>query len=145
MIKYTLKCGKGHEFESWFRDSPAFDALQGAGALSCAECGGTDISKSIMAPRVTTSRAKAAAPTPAPVVSAPPGSPAMQALRKLREHIRQNTDYVGKSFADEARRIHEGEAEERAIWGEATPEDARALIEDGIPVAPLPPIIRQDD
>lgn len=83
-----------------------------------------------------------------PEVEAPlskPASPAEAALRKLRDHLRKNSDYVGREFAEEARRIHDGEADQRAIWGEASREDAKALHDDGIPVAPIPWIARQDD
>lgn len=141
MIKYALKCRDGHAFEAWFRDSDAFDAMNRAGQVGCAVCGMTEVEKTIMAPAVGKSGAD---PEPAAPLSTP-ASPAEQALRKLRDHLRKSSDYVGKEFAEEARRIHDGDAEERAIWGEATREDARALSEDGIPVAPIPWMSHRDD
>lgn len=132
MIKYALKCDAGHDFESWFQDSAAYDKLAASGHLSCAICGGTEVKKAIMAPRVSAKDAPEAGPLSAPA------SPAEQALRRLRDHVEQNADNVGKDFATEARAIHDGDAPERAIYGEARLEEAKSLIEDGIPVAPLP-------
>ena len=147
MIRYTLKCAEGHVFDSWFRDSQAFDTLAAAGQLACSVCGSTKVEKSIMAPAVGNARETGEATLPA-APEAPlsaPSHPAEAALRKLREHLSKNADYVGKSFAEEARAIHEGAAEQRGIWGEATREDAKALVDDGIPVAPLPMINRTND
>lgn len=138
MIRYALKCAEGHEFESWFKDSAAFDSLSTAGQISCAVCGSTDVEKSIMAPAVSGKREETA-PLSAPA------HPAEAALRQLRDHLSKNADYVGKEFASEARKIHEGEAEQRGIWGEATKEDAKSLADDGIPVAPLPFVNRTND
>lgn len=133
MIKYALKCRDGHQFDSWFQDSAAFDKLAGSGHLSCAVCGGADVEKAIMAPRVMAAEADAEA---APL--SVPASPAEQAMRRLRDHVEANADNVGANFASEARAIHEGDAPERAIYGEAKLEEAKSLIEDGVPVAPLP-------
>lgn len=140
MIRYALKCSEGHVFESWFKDSSAFESLSSAGQLSCAVCGATDVQKSVMAPAVGGKGPE----TEAAPLSAP-AHPAELALRKLRDHLSKNSDYVGKEFASEARRIHEGEAEQRGIWGEATKEDAKSLADDGIPVAPIPFISRTND
>lgn len=154
MIRYALKCAEGHTFDSWFRNSAAYDALVREGQVTCAVCGSTDVTKSIMAPAVAASENAAPSVTdeersvPAPVPEAPlsaPASPAEAALRKLQEHIRQNSDYVGTDFADEARRIHVGESDERPIWGEASLQDAKDLHDDGIPVAPLPWMRRRTD
>lgn len=138
MIRYTLKCPEGHHFESWFRSSQAFDALCAAGQLTCAECGASGVEKALMAPKIQDSRKRdhqthdqqAGAKADEGAKTAP--------LARLREQIERHSDYVGASFADEARAIHEGRATERPIHGEAKIEDARALIEDGIAVLPLP-------
>lgn len=140
MIQYTLKCADGHTFDSWFQSGAAYDKLAAAGMVACAICGSSKVSKSIMAPRVRAARDAAPEPTqPAP--SGPlsaSASPAEQALAELRRKVEQNSDYVGLNFATEARAMHDGDAPERAIYGEANLEEARGLIEDGIPVMPLP-------
>ncbi len=149
MINYTLKCANDHRFDSWFQSAAAFDKLKAAGMVACAVCGDTNVEKAMMAPRVRPARSAAAkpqAPTSAPApqpASAPgplsqPASAAEQALKELRAHVEANSDYVGKDFASEARAMHEGDAPERPIYGEAKVEEAKALIEDGVPVAPLP-------
>ena len=143
MIRYTLRCADGHIFESWFRDSTAFDRLKAAGQVACTICGCTGIEKSLMAPAVSGTKNVPQAGQEAPLSM--PATPAEAMLKGLREHLRKNSDYVGGEFASEARRIHQGDAEERSIWGEATLDDARSLSEDGIKVAPLPWISRQDD
>jgi hypothetical protein len=135
MIRFSLKCSDGHQFDSWFRSAEAYEALKTAGHVACAVCGTADVDKAIMAPQVSTARkkdARAAGPLSAPA------SPAEQALAELKAHVEANSDYVGMEFAREARAIHDGEAPERAIYGEARPEEAKRLIEDGVPVAPLP-------
>ncbi|MBO9397524.1 DUF1178 family protein [Shimia sp. R9_2] len=148
MINYTLKCANDHRFDSWFQSAEAFDKLQASGMVACALCGNTDVTKAMMAPRVRPARKAATtpapqeqpaeAPKPNPGALSAPASPAEQALRELRQHVEANSDYVGKNFASEARAMHEGSAPERAIYGEAKPEEAKALIEEGVPVAPLP-------
>ncbi len=135
MIKFTLKCAEGHQFESWFQSAGAFDTLKAAGHVSCAVCGSAEVEKAVMALRVTTGRKKAGAREGA---LSTPASPQEQALAELRRQVEQNSEYVGLEFAREARAMHEGEAPERAIYGEAKLDEARALIEDGVPVAPLP-------
>lgn len=144
MIQYSLKCADGHQFDSWFQSASAFDKLQAAGHVACLVCGSEKVKKALMAPRVTTSEL-AADPknqTKPPVAEKPalsaPGSEAETAIAKLKEHVEKNSDYVGKDFASEARAMHDGDTPERAIWGEAKLEDAKALVDDGIPVAPLP-------
>lgn len=134
MIRYSLTCKDGHQFESWFQSAAAFEKLIGSRLLSCAVCGGADVTKSLMAPSL-------GAAADAPARSRPlstPASAAEQALAELKKKIEATSDYVGGDFATEARAIHEGEAPARSIYGEARPVDARKLIEDGIPVAPLP-------
>ena len=127
MIKYSLKCSQEHTFDSWFQSAEAFEALKKAGHLSCAVCGSDKIEKAIMAPKVQASR-----PLSEPL------TPEAQKLAEMRKHVEENSTYVGGTFAKEARAIHDGTAPERAIWGEAKPEEAKSLIEDGVPVAPLP-------
>lgn len=136
MIRYTLKCSDGHSFESWFQSADAFDALAAKGLVSCAICGGTEVSKALMAPRVAGTDAPDPVPAPRPLSQ--PAHPAEQMLRALKEHLSKNSTYVGGRFASEARAMHLGEADARPIHGEAAPEEARALIEEGIPIAPLP-------
>jgi hypothetical protein len=128
MVRYSLSCADGHAFESWFASASAFDDLAVRGLLSCAACGSAQVQKALMAPAVAPSRGALSEPK----------DPREAMLAAMRKHIEESSDYVGLSFAAEARRIHDGEAPERNIWGEAKPEEARALLEDGIPVAPLP-------
>jgi hypothetical protein len=128
MVRYSLSCADGHLFESWFQSASAFDDLAARGLLSCAECGSPKVRKALMAPAVAAS---------GPDLSTP-RDPREAALAALRRQVEENSDYVGLSFAAEARRIHAGEAPERHIWGEAKPSEAKALLEEGIPVAPLP-------
>lgn len=141
MIRYTLSCGKGHGFESWFQNADAFTALAGAGQLACPVCGDTTVEKGLMAPAVTPARKAEAARVPAagdkPGLTAP-ASELEQALAEMRRRVEANSEYVGMNFVAEARAMHEGDAPERSIYGEARPEEARKLLEDGVPVAPLP-------
>lgn len=121
MIRYSLKCANDHVFESWFASGAAFDKLLAASQVACPECGATQVEKALMAPSVASA-----------------DQDRMRALADLRRKVEQNTEDVGSGFAAEARRIHLGDAPQRAIRGEAKPEEAKALIEDGIPVMPLP-------
>lgn len=125
MIKYTLTCDQKHQFESWFQNADAYDRLQAADRVICAECGSSKVFKSLMAPSV----AKTSAVT-APVEKQP--------LEKLRQEVEANSDYVGMSFAQEARDMHDGLVPERPIYGEAKLPEAKKLLDDGIPVMPLP-------
>lgn len=152
MIRYSLKCAAGHVFDSWFRDSGAFDALVRAGQVACANCGDTRVEKALMAPSLHADGGEAPAAAPGsgtPTVTngplATPATPTERALTKLRQYLSENSDYVGRRFPEEARRMHLGEADARSIWGEATSEEARALAEEGVPVAPLPRLSRRDD
>jgi hypothetical protein len=135
MIRYALKCPDGHGFESWFQSAGAFDALSAQGHVACPVCGATGIEKSLMAPAVAAPRDDRES---ARVPLATPSNPLEEALAALRRQVEENSEYVGTDFAAEARRIHGGEAPERSIYGEARPDEARRLIEDGVPVAPLP-------
>ena len=138
MIRYALKCDQGHAFESWFKSAEAFDALLAGGHVACVTCGSTKVEKALMAPAVRPARkADTPEPTPAGALSQP-ASPAEEALAAMRRKIEESSDYVGDSFAREARAMHNGEAPERAIHGEARLDEARALLEDGVPVMPLP-------
>ena len=138
MIKYTLKCAEGHDFESWFASASAFDSLQASGHLASVACGSSRVEKAILTPRVSTSKAAAVAPS-APVAQTPSTDAEVEAaLSKMRSEVEKNATYVGKDFAKNARDIHLGAAPDRPIWGEANAKEAKALIEDGVPVAPLP-------
>lgn len=146
MISYTLKCSKGHRFESWFQSAAAFDTLKDGHHLSCAICGSSEVEKAVMAPAVSAARNKAKRPAEAEMAKATgAGEPTRDvpsdvkdALQKLKAHVEANSDYVGTSFAKQARDMHLGDAPERPIYGEASPADAKALVEDGVPVLPLP-------
>jgi hypothetical protein len=130
MIRYDLKCDNGDEFDAWFGSIADYDKQADAGLIECPHCGSKHVTKALMAPAVRTSRKKEVQKERAV---------AMAMAQKVREHIKDNFDYVGDQFADEARKMHAGETEERAIWGEATPEEARELAEEGIPASSLPP------
>ena len=140
MIQYSLKCDNDHSFDSWFQSASAFEKLQTAGMVTCAVCGSTSVKKSIMAPRVSTSRNKSAATPEVPPVPSltEPSSPAEKAIAEMRKQVEANSTYVGREFAAEARAMHEGEAPERQIHGEAKPDEAKKLVEDGVAVVPLP-------
>ena len=162
MIKYALRCQHGHEFESWFKTSAAYDNQKKRSLVACPACGSAKVEKAIMAPRLARSESpgpqpRAAAPVappapqpaPAPMPFAPPGkgtvaimSPQERELRtklkELRDHIVRNADYVGGRFPEQARKIHYGEIEHRSIYGEASPEEAKELHEEGIEFHSLP-------
>jgi hypothetical protein len=147
VIRYSLVCDKGHAFESWFQSSAAYDKQQKRNLVSCPLCGSDKVDKAIMAPRLKrTDRAPVAEPSP-PTPSETPTPVAMMSpqeqefrtkLKELREHLTKNADNVGKKFPEEARKMHYGEIEHRSIYGEASPDDARALHEEGIEFHPLP-------
>ncbi|MBM2321312.1 MULTISPECIES: DUF1178 family protein [Marivita] len=136
MIQFTLKCANDHHFESWFQSGIAFDKLLASGMVSCSVCGTTDVNKAMMAPRVST--AEKAPSTPAKPKLTEPANPAEQALSEFKKYVEKNSDYVGRDFAKEARAIHSGDAPERPIWGETRGDEAKKLIDDGVPIAPLP-------
>ena len=144
MIRYALTCDKGHAFESWFASADGFDTQRAAGLVQCPVCGSASVSKSIMAPALSKrAAATTAASEPAeakqPVAILSEREQAMRAmLRSLREHVTKTADYVGPRFADEARRMHEGDIEHRSIYGEASALEAKALVDDGIEVHALP-------
>ncbi|MEM8571109.1 MAG: DUF1178 family protein [Pseudomonadota bacterium] len=137
MIRYTLRCSNDHRFESWFGSSEDFERLRTGGLIACAVCGTSEVEKDLMTPGVQTTTASSGESDRMPDLKAP-ASMAEMALSKLRKKIEATSEDVGDRFAEEARRIHEGEAPSRAIIGEARPVEAKALIEDGVPIAPLP-------
>ena len=153
MILYNLICEKSHEFESWFPSSAAYDKQAKRGLISCPSCGSAKVEKAIMAPRIIGKKGRGRAtppPEPAstPAPEAAPSGPTslMMAqerelrakLKELRDHIVKHADNVGERFANEARAMHYGDKEHRPIYGEASPEEAKSLIDEGIEVSPLP-------
>ena len=151
MIHYALRCGAGHAFDGWFNSSGSFDAQSEAGLLTCPMCGNTVIERGIMAPRL--SRGAVAAPAeqaaPAPAVAPEPPSPALPdqvraVLQRIRAEVEKRCDYVGPAFADTARRIHAGTEPHRPIYGEATPDEATSLEDDGIKISQIPWVPRAD-
>lgn len=142
MIVYQLRCAKNHEFEAWFKDSATFDSQCPAGDIECPVCGNTKIVKAPMAPRISTKQVSDAAASGRAHELA---EQILKSVNALRKHVEENCDYVGEKFADEARRIHYGETEERPIYGEATKDEAKNLDDEGIEVHRLPPLPRRDD
>jgi hypothetical protein len=161
MIHYNLRCASGHTFESWFQSSSAYESQEKRKLIACPVCGSDKVERAIMAPQVVSKKGRERnAPEPAVAsteVAAPqvtagqvavPGAatPLMMAqerelrakLRELRDHIVKNADNVGERFPNEARKMHYGDIEHRPIYGEASPDEARSLIEEGIEVSPLP-------
>ncbi len=138
MIKFSLKCAQDHRFDSWFQSADAFDTLAARGMVGCAVCGDTDIEKTIMAPSVQAGRARPALREDGKGQLSAPASPAEQALADMRRKIEANSEYVGTDFAHEAREMHEGASPTRPIHGEARLAEARKLLEDGVPIMPLP-------
>ncbi len=133
MIRYALTCDHDHEFEGWFGSSADFDDQQGRGLIECPMCASKAVRKQIMAPAVAGTKRSAVEIEPAKMQAM-----MMEAAGRIRRHVEANFDDVGDTFAREARAIHEGKAEDRAIYGQATPAEVRDLVEDGVPIAPLP-------
>ena len=142
MIRYALNCDQGHEFESWFPSSSAYDKQAKRGLLSCPHCGSAKIDKAIMAPRLSgTNReapAEAAAPKNPVAMLSPQEREIRAKLKELRDHLTKNAENVGPKFPEQARKMHYGEIEHRPIYGDASPTEAKALIEEGVEVMPLP-------
>ena len=153
MIRYALICQQGHQFESWFQDSAAYDKQAKRGLVSCPHCGSAKVEKAIMAPRLSATAKKrskaieapetapeaAPAPAPAPVAMISPQEQEIRGkLKELRDHLTKNADNVGAKFPEEARKMHYGEIEHRSIYGVASPEEANELSEEGIEFHPLP-------
>jgi hypothetical protein len=140
MIRYDLICDKGHEFDGWFRDSEAFEKQIKRHLISCAQCGSEDVTKQLMSPGIP-AKSNRKDDVPQKMLAGTVDSRTqrlMQMMREVRKNVEENAEYVGDRFADEARKIHYAESEKRGIYGEAKPEDAKALIEEGIEVHPLP-------
>ena len=141
MICYSLKCAALHDFDSWFRTSDGYESLRATQQIACPVCGSTEVAKSLMAPAVRPARHAAGEMPQQPAATgalSKPGTAVEEAFAAMRKQVEENSDYVGLNFASEARQMHDGTLPARAIYGEAKPEEARQLIEDGVPVAPLP-------
>ena len=150
MIRYALRCDHDHAFESWFQSSSTYESQVKRKLVSCPICGSMKVEKAIMAPRIVGKKGRErAAPTPSePAEILPPATstPLVMAqerelrakLKELRDHIVKNADNVGERFPNEARKMHYGDIEHRPIYGEASPEEARSLIDEGVEVSPLP-------
>jgi hypothetical protein len=137
VIAYNLACARGHQFEGWFRDSAAYDVQEAGGTLACPVCGDVHVRKAIMSPSVKTTVTKSKGRDLTPGTAPQPTR--QQYVAGLRKFIAENAEYVGPRFAEEARKMHYGEAEQRHIYGESTLGEAKELIEEGIDVAPIPP------
>ncbi len=154
MIVFDLRCDGGHVFEAWFGSSDDYEGQQARGLVSCPLCGSGEVGKAVMAPAVGAKGNQLPAPAapnrPVPMQNGPTPSleqmkAMLTALARAQAKALEGSEHVGKRFAEEARAIHDGEAPDRVIHGQATPEEARALVEDGVPVAPLPfPIVPPD-
>ena len=129
MIRFSLRCTSDHEFEGWFRDGETFEAQQKAGEIACPGCGDTAVEKALMAPAISRGKSRAPALTPAQMKAM---------LLAMRRHVETNCDYVGERFAEEARRIHYGEADPHGIYGEANEAESRELAEEGIEFGQIP-------
>jgi hypothetical protein len=153
MIHYHLRCERGHAFESWFQSSSAYVTQEKRKLVNCPACGSAKVERAIMAPQIVSKKSRdRKEPAPAPVaatsteVTAPASTPLLMAqerelrvkLKELRDHIVKNADNVGERFPNEARKMHYGDIEHRPIYGEASPDEARALIDEGVEVSPLP-------
>ncbi|MEJ0064898.1 MAG: DUF1178 family protein [Caulobacteraceae bacterium] len=136
MIKYALVCDRSHEFEGWFAASSDFDAQTERGLIECPVCASHSVRKQIMSPSVAGAKKRGEPAANAPVARQ---AVMMEAMARVRAHVEDTFDYVGDTFAREARAIHEGKSEDRGIYGEATPAEVKGLVEDGVPVAALPP------
>lgn len=140
MIHYDLICDKGHAFDGWFRDSAAYDEQAGRGLVTCSHCGSAKVEKQLMAPGIPVKSNRKAEATKAMVAA--PADPRLAELvnmmREMRRHVEENAENVGDRFAEEARKIHYEESEQRGIYGNTTPDEAKELIEEGIAVHPLP-------
>ena len=136
MIRYALSCDHDHDFEGWFASSDDYDHQQGRGLIECPMCASKMVRKQIMAPAVAGTKRTLGDSQDGPAKAQ---AMMMEAAGRIRAHVEENFDDVGDAFATEARAIHEGKAEDRGIYGQATPREVRDLVEDGVPVAPLPP------
>ena len=149
MIRYTLACAAGHRFESWFPDSAASEQQLARALVACPACGSTKVEKAIMAPSIGRAGREPAAPPPAPTPAPQPASQPVallsereqqlrRMLKELRDHVKQNADYVGEQFPELARQMHNDEIDKRSIYGEAKPNEVKELLDEGVEVQPLP-------
>jgi len=146
MIRYSLRCHHDHNFESWFQSSSACDAQVSAGLVNCPICGTSKVEKAIMAPQIVSRKGRDAsqpalsseAAVAQPNLMMMPGHELRARLRELRDHVLKNADNVGPRFPTEARAMHYGDIDSRPIYGEASTEEAKALIEEGIEITALP-------
>jgi hypothetical protein len=140
MIRYALRCDRDHEFDAWFASSAAYDRAVKAGGNTCPVCGSAKVEKAIMAPSIG-GAGRGGGEDKVTLATVDPRRKAfVDAVREFRQKVTENADYVGNRFPEEARKIHFEEAEPRSIYGEATPEEAQALAEDGVSFQPLPPL-----
>lgn len=140
MIVFDLKCAHGHVFEAWFGSSAAYEEQRTSGMIACPMCGIADVAKAVMAPNVGAKGNRAAAPATPAAAEPPPEAvkAAIAALAQAQAKMLENSQWVGVAFSERARAMHLGEEAHAPIHGQATPEQAKALIDDGVPVAPLP-------
>jgi hypothetical protein len=152
VIRYALVCDKSHAFESWFADSAAYDKQAKRGLVTCPQCGSAKVEKAIMTPQLANTKKRgkrvaaeaaenmpAPAPDSAPVAMLSPQETELrQKLKEIRDHLTKNSEHVGPKFSEEARKMHYGEIEHRSIYGEASPDQAKELAEEGIEFHPLP-------
>ena len=151
MIHYHLRCERGHAFDSWFQSSAAYESQEKRKLVNCPVCGSAKVERAIMAPQIVSKKGRERAPAPAPAtpatdVATPASTPLLMAqerelrakLKEVRDHIVKNADNVGERFPNEARKMHYGDIEHRPIYGEASPDEARSLIDEGVEVSPLP-------
>jgi hypothetical protein len=153
MIRYNLRCDRGHSFESWFQSSSAYESQEKRKLVNCPACGSAKVERAIMSPQIVSKKGRDKPPSPAEAadapsteVATPTSTPLLMAqerelrvkLKELRDHITKNADNVGERFPNEARKMHYGDIEHRPIYGEASPDEARALIDEGVEVSPLP-------
>ncbi len=141
MIRYALRCGKAHDFEAWFASGATYDSERKKRRVECPVCGDRKIAKAPMAPSLSRGR-----DTQVPNPAGDPGTRAKvkQYFTALRRHVEENFENVGTRFPEEARKMHYGETEDRAIFGDASPDEARELVEEGIEIAPLPDVEQHD-
>ena len=138
MILFNLVCSSGHSFECWFRDGAACESQIAAGEVTCPACGDSLVHKAPMAPHIARGGVRRAETEKAEADGDAPAKALRQALETLRRHVEDNADYVGPRFAEEARRMHYGETGERPIYGEASPDEVKAMLDEGIAFHPLP-------
>lgn len=134
MMRFSLHCDQAHEFEGWFRNNEDFDNQTARGLVQCPVCHSVKIGKSLMAPSVTTGRKKEKIATAVHDAQ----RHLLNEMRELSRKVKENADYVGDRFAEEARKIHHGEVQERGIYGEATRDEVSSLVEEGVEIMPLP-------